>query len=183
MSVLLGHSIYLMGNCIGFMNFIELWCQCKMWNWSFLASWSQVGTWPFRFHPWRFCSLHPWWRDRYFREDNVWTCRLHVDLVLKICRARLLIIFYDIGLYWGERFGHIWTHFLSYNGGFFTVWCCGGSAIFCTLSATLENIWESFSIVTIWESPMLENGAWGAGFFKAWDNSCATMMKFSEEEL
>ena len=42
---------------------------------------------------------------------------------------------------------------------------------------------KSFSIVTIWESLMLENGACGAGFFKALDNSGALMMTFSEEEL
>ena len=65
----------------------------------------------------------------------------------------------------------------------FTVCCFGGSALFFTLSAALENIWDSCSIATIWESPMLENGAWGAGLFKAWDNSRATMMTFSEEEL
>ena len=64
---------------------------------------------------------------------------------------------------------------------FFTVCCSGGSALYFTLSDTLENIWESLSIATIWESPMLENSAWGAGFFKAWANSCAVMMTFSEE--
>ena len=66
---------------------------------------------------------------------------------------------------------------------FFTVYCYGGYAISFTLSATLENIWDSCSIATVWESPVLDNGAWGDGFFKAYANSRATMMKFSEEEL
>ena len=159
------------------MKFLELWCQCKVWNGIFIASWSQVVTWPFRVHPLRLHSLHPWWWYRDFRENNFWTLRVNVDLVLKTCIALPIIIFCYIGLYWGKRFGHIWTHFLRNNGGFFTVCCCGGSAIFCKLSSTLENIWESFSIATIWESPILENGAWGAGFFKARANSCAAMMK------
>ena len=58
---------------------------------------------------------------------------------------------------------------------------CGGSDFWCKLSATLENISEIFSIATIWESLMLKNGAWGAGFFRVWPNSCAAMMTFSEE--
>ena len=172
-----------MGNCIGFMGFLEFCCQCKNWDGSFLASWSQVKTYPFRVHPWRLLSMHPWWWERDFRGNNAWTWKVHVDLVLKICRGLHLIIFYDIGLYWGKRFGPSWLHFLSYNGVFFTVCCCGGSTIFFTLSTTLKNIWDSCSIATIWESPMLENGAWRDGFFKALANSCAAMMKFSGEEL
>ena len=183
MFVFLGHSRDLMRNWIGFMNFLDLFYQYKMWNRSFLDPWSQIGTWPFRVHPWRLRILNPWWQDRDFRENNFWTWRGHVDLVLKTCRARPLIIFYDIGLYWGKRFGHIWTHFLRYTGEFFTVCCCGGSSLLCKLSAISENIWESWSIATIWESPMLENGAWGDGLFKAWANSCAAMITFSEEEL
>ena len=183
MSVFLTHSIYLMGNCIGFMGYLALCCQCKKYNGSFLACWYKVGTWPSRVHPWRLRSMHPWWWDRDFRGNNDWTWRGHVDLVLKTCRVLPLIIFYDIGLYWRKRFFLIWMHFLRYNGGFFTVCCCGGSSLFFTLSATLENIWESCSIATIWGSLMLENGAWGAGFFRAWANFCAAMMIFSEEEL
>ena len=34
------------------------------------------------------------------------------------------------------------------------------------LSAALVNILESCSIENNWDSPMLENGALGAGFFK-----------------
>ena len=41
---------------------------------------------------------------------------------------------------------------------------------------------ESCSIASIWELQMLENGARGAEFCRAWANSCAAMMKFSEEE-
>ena len=154
-----------------------------MWTGIFLASWYQVVDWPFCVHPWRLRSLHLLCCDRDFRGDNAWTWRGHVDLVLKNCRSRPLIIFYDIGMYWGERFGPIWVHFLRYNGTFFTVWCCGGSDFFFKFSATLENSWDSFSITTIWELPMLENGAWGAGFWWAWENSCAVIMKFSDEEL
>ena len=155
MSVFLGHSRDLIGNCIGFMNFLELCCQCKMWNGVFLASWYQVVTWPFRVHPWRLSVLHPWLWDRYLRENNVWTWMVHVNLVLKNFISRPLIIFYDTGLYWGKRFGHIWTHFVGYNCGFFTAFCFGGSVLFCKLSATLKNIWEICSIATIWESSML----------------------------
>ena len=155
MSIFLGHSIDLMCNYISFIIFLELCCQCKMWNRSFLASWSEVGTWPFYVHYWRLRSLHPWWWDRDFGENNIWTLRGHVELLLKTCRALPLIIFYDIGIYWGKRFGHIWTHFLRYNVRFFTVFYYWGSALFLKLSATLENIYESCSIATICELPML----------------------------
>ena len=37
MSVLLGHSRFLMGKCIGFMGFLDLCCQYKNWNGIFLA--------------------------------------------------------------------------------------------------------------------------------------------------
>ena len=43
----------------------------------------------------------------------------------------------------------------------------GGSNGCCRLAATLEKILESFSISTIWEPLILENGAWGAGFCRA----------------
>ena len=119
MSVLLVHSIYFIDNCIGFMSFLELWCQCKKWTGSVLASLSQVGTWPVCVHLWRLRSLHHWWRDWDVRGGNACTWRGHVELVLKACIALPLIIFYDIGLYCGERFGLIGTHFLSYNGDFF----------------------------------------------------------------
>ena len=33
-------------------------------------------------------------------------------------------------------------------------------------SAALVNILDSCSIATNWDSPMFENGAWGAGFYK-----------------
>ena len=58
--------------------------------------------------------------------------------------------------------------------------CCGGSKVWCRLAATLEKIRKSYSIATIWESPMLENGAWGAGFCRVWSNLFAAMMIFSE---
>ena len=64
-----------------------------------------------------------------------------------------------------------------------TGFCYGGSNVWCRLAASLEKIPESFSIAIIWESPMLENGAWGAGFCRAWANSCDAMMTFYEEEL
>ena len=167
MSVFLDHSKDLMGNCIGFMVFLELCCQCIKWNGIFIASWSKVGTWPYFFHPWMLLSLHPWWWDRDFRGNYAWTWWGHVDLVLKICRFLPLIIFNYIGLYWGKMFGPIGMHFLRYNGGFFHCLLFWGSALFFTLSASLENILESCSIATTWKSLMLENSAWGAGFFKA----------------
>ena len=156
-----------MGNWIGFMGFLALCCQCIKWQGIFIASWSQIGTWNSLFHPWRLCSLHPWWWDRDLRGNNNWTYWGHMDFVLIICRFLPLLIFNDIGLYWGNRFSPIWMHFLRYNGGFFTGVCSGGSAVLFTFYAALENILESCSVATIWESPMLENGAWGAGFFKA----------------
>ena len=61
--------------------------------------------------------------------------------------------------------------------------CCGGSSLCWKVSATLENISEIFSIATTSKSLMLETGAWGVGFFRAWANSCAAMMTSSEEEL
>ena len=118
MSVFLGHTIYLMCNWIGFMNFLELCCQWKIWNGIFLASWSQAGTWTFCVHPWRLRSMHPWWWDMTFRWNNALTWRGHMELVMKTCRGLPLTILYDIGMYWGKRFGPIWTNFLRYNGGF-----------------------------------------------------------------
>ena len=119
MSVFLGNSRYFMGDYIGFMNFLELCCQWKVETRMFLASWSQVGTWPFRVHPWRLRGLHPWWWDRDFWENNVWTWGGHVDLLLKNLITLPILIFYYIGLFLGNRFGHIWTHFVRYTGGFY----------------------------------------------------------------
>ena len=106
-----------------------------------------------------------------------------MDISLKIWRTVPIIIFYDVGLFQGNRFGLCWAHFmrdmrgfgywlffLSYNG-------------WCRLTATLEKIPESFSIATICESLMLENGVWGAGFCRAWAILCAAMMTISEEEF
>ena len=157
-----------MGNCIGLMSFLELCCQFKVGNRIILAYWSQVGTWTFRVHPWRSRRLHHCWWDRDLWKNNVWTWGGHVEILLKTWRTLPIVIFYDIGMLWGNRFGHIRTHGC----------CCGGSTLWCKLSATLEYMSESFSIATIWESPMLKNGAWGSGFFRAWDNLCAVMMKF-----
>ena len=36
MSILLGNSEYLMGNCVGFYNLQELFYQCKVWDRIFL---------------------------------------------------------------------------------------------------------------------------------------------------
>ena len=167
MPIFLGHSINLMANWIGFTGFGALCCQCITWPGIFLASWPQIGTCPPLFHPWRLLSVRPWWRDMDFSGNNDWTWWGHVDLLLIVCRFLPLLVFNDIGLYWGNIFSPPWLHFLSYNCGFCSGCCCGESAVLFTLSSTLENILESCYIATIRESPMLENCAWGAGFFKA----------------
>ena len=66
---------------------------------------------------------------------------------------------------------------------FVTGCCCVSSALWWKLSATFENISESFSIANIWESPKLEKKNWGAGFFREWANLCAARMTSSEDEL
>ena len=58
---------------------------------------------------------------------------------------------------------------------------CGGCTGWCRWAATLKKIPDSCSISTIWESTMLENGAWDTGFCGAWANSFAVMMTFYEE--
>ena len=156
-----------MVNCIGFMGFLELWCQCIKWHGVFLASWSQVGTWPSLVHPWRLQSLNPWWWYRDFRGNNYWTWWGHVDLVLKFVGYFPSSYTVTFGCTEGRGLVRSGCTFWGTMADFFTVCCCGGSAIFFTLSDALENILESCSIANIWESPMLENGAWGAGFFKA----------------
>ena len=110
-------------------NLLELCHQCKVGNSIFLASGSQVGTWPFHVHPWRLHRLHPWWWDREFWENNVWTWKVNVEIMLKTCRTLSIIFFYDIGLLWGNRFGHIWMYFVRYNGLFGTGRFCEGSAL------------------------------------------------------
>ena len=118
MSVFLGHSINLMGNWIGFSGFLALCCQCIMWPGVFLDSWSQIRTCPPPVHPWRLRSIHHWWWDRDFKGNNAWPRWGHVDLVLIIYRFLPLLIFNDIGLYWGNIFSPPWLHFLRYNGEF-----------------------------------------------------------------
>ena len=177
MYLILVHSRYLMGNCIGFMSFMEFCCQWKRLNGSFIASWYQVGTWPFRVHPWRLRSLHPckWYRD--VRGNTAWTWRVHVGLVLKTCWALPSSYFMTF------RFGPIWTHFLRYHGEFFycfLLWrVCSFLHIICHLEKYLGELLncDHLGVADV------GNGAWGAGLFKAWDNSCATIMTFSEEEL
>ena len=172
-----------MGNCIGFMKFLELCCQCKVWNRIFLPldiklelgpSMSTLGGYTV-------CTLGGGTgisgRIIFGPEGDMWNlCWKLVEhypssssMVLGFPEGRGLVIFGRT--FWGTM------------EDFFTGYCCGGSALCCKLFATLENILESFSIATIWESPMLENGAWGAGFFKEWASLCAAMMTFSEEEL
>ena len=182
MSVLLGHSRYLMGKCIGFMGFLDLCCQYKNWNGIFLAldiklelgpSVSTLGG----YAVWNLgggIGTSGWIMLRH--EGDMWTlCWKLVEsfpssyyITLDCTEGRGLVL--SGCTFWGAM------------ADFFTVCFCGGSALFFTLSDTLENIWEICSIATIWESPMLENGAWGDGFFKELANSCAAMMTFSEEE-
>ena len=118
MPVFLGQSRNLMGNLIGFMVFLEMCWQCITWPGFFLASWSQIGTWPSLVHPWRLSSVHPWWWDRDFRGNNAWPWWVNVDFVLIICRFLTLLIFNGIGMYWENIFSPPWLHFLRYNGGF-----------------------------------------------------------------
>ena len=170
-----------MGNCIGFSNFLELCCQFKVGNISFLASGSQVEIWPFCVHPWRLRRLHPWRWDRDVWDNNVWNWRGHVDILLKNWSTVPIIILYDIGLFRGNRFGHSRAHFVRYNGEFGHWLLLWRVYYLAQIVCNIGNISESCSIATIWESPMLEIGACGAGFFRAWANLCAAMMTFSEE--
>ena len=164
MSVFLDHSIYLMGNCVGFSNLLELCWQCKVVDRIFLAAVSQVGAWPYHVHP---CSLrmtNPWWWDRDVWENDVWTWRGHVDIVMKNVglfpsSSSIILVFWGgIGLVSVER--TVWGIMVDVV----TSCCCGESTLWWRLAATLGKISESCSIATIWESPILENVAWGAGF-------------------
>ena len=119
MYVLLGHSRYLMGNCIGFISFLEFCCQCKKWKREFscllISSWNLALPCP----PLEVAQSAPLVVVQGLQGDNYCTWRGHVELVLKTCRGLPFIIFYDIGLFWGKRFGPRWLHFLRYNGVFY----------------------------------------------------------------
>ena len=130
----------------------------------FIVFLSQIGTWPSLVHPWRLRSVHPWWWDMEFRVNNVWPWWRNVDLVLIIWRFLPLFIFSDIDMYWGNIFSLSWLHFWGKMAAVCSDCCYGGSAALFTFLAVLVNILESCSIATNWESPMLENGAWCAGF-------------------
>ena len=111
------------------MGFLALCCQCITWPGIFLASCSQIGTFPYLVHPWRLRSVYYWWWDRESRGDTDSTWWGNVYLVLIICRLLTLLIFNDIVLYWGDRFSPPWLHFLRYNSVFFLwllLWrvCC-----------------------------------------------------------
>ena len=43
---------------------------------------------------------------------------VHMDIALKTCRTVPIIIFYDIVMFQGNRFGQFWIHFVRYNGWF-----------------------------------------------------------------
>ena len=163
MFVLLGNSRYFMGNCIGFRNFLEFCCQCKVGTRIILAYWSQVGAWPVRVHPWRLRKLHPWWWDRDLWENNVWAWGVHVDLMLKTWRTLPILIFYDIGMFWGNRFGHIWTHFVRYNGRFchwLLLWrVCSLMQIICHLA---KYVWELLNCDHLGVANV---GKWRLGFW------------------
>ena len=106
-----------------------------------------------------------------------------MDISFKICGTVPIIIFYDIGLLRGNRFGPCWAHFLRDRGGFGYWLFLWRVKWLVQISCNLGKIPESFSIATIWESLILENSAWCAGFCRAWENLCDTMMTFYEEEL
>ena len=110
-------------------------------------------------------------------EGKMWTLWWKLVELFPSSSSMILGCYEGIGLVIFGR--NLWGIMADFVTGFW----CGGSALWCKLSTTLENISESFSIATIWELTMLENGAWGAGFFRAWANSCAAMMTFSEEEF
>ena len=104
-----------------------------------------------------------------------------MDIALKICRTVPIIIFYDVGPLRGNRFGLCWAHFLRDRGEFNH--CLLLLRVYCLVQiiCNFGKIPESCSFSTILESPILENGALGAGFCWAWASSCAAMMTFSEE--
>ena len=149
----------------------------------YLATGSQVKYWPSRVHPWRLHRMHPCWWDR-----DVWDkkCGPEGDM-WKFC-WKLVGLFPSsssmiMGCYKGRDLVRVGRTLWDIMADLATGCCCGRSTIWWRLAANLENIFESLSITTIWESPMLENGTWGAGFYRAWANSCAAMMPFYEEEL
>ena len=49
-------------------------------------------------------------------------------------------------------------------------------------SVNVENICDSLQMAAIWSSPMLENGAHGEGWRRAWANSVAAMVAFSADD-
>ena len=46
----------------------------------------------------------PWWWYRDVWDNYVGTQRVHVDITVKIYRTLPIIIFYEVGLFWGNRF-------------------------------------------------------------------------------
>ena len=183
MSVFLVNSRYLMGNYIGFSNFLELCCQFKVGDRFFLPRGLKLELGPSVFSlggcaGWTLCGgtgtsgiimCGP--------EGVMWT--FCWELVGLFPSSSYMILGYSEVICLVIVGRTLWDIMADLVTGR----CCGGYTLWCKLSATLVNISESFSIATIWESPMLENGAWGAGFCRAWANLCAAMMIFSEEEL
>ena len=172
-----------MGNCIGFSNFLEFFFQYKVGNRIFVPLDIKLELRPYMstLRGCAGCTLGDgtgtYGIIMYEPEGGIWTfCWQLVvlfpsssSIILRCSEGKGLVI---VGLtFWGIMADLV------------TGRCYGGSSIWWKLSATLENISENCSIATIWESSMLDNGAWGAGFFRAWANSCAAMMTFSEEEL
>ena len=153
-------------------------CQWIFWNSMLLASGSQVWDWSNCVHPLRLRRLYPWRWCRYVWDNYVWTYMRFVDVAVKIC-YNFPIIFYDVGLFRRSRFGTSWTHLVRERGVFSYSLFWWRVQWLVHISCNLGKISESWSIATIWESPMLENGALGTGFCRACANLYATMMIFS----
>ena len=147
-----------------------------------LASGSQVWAWTAHVHPWKFRRTHPWWWCRFVWENYVWACMGFVEVAVNIC-CTVPIIFYHVGTFRRNKFDTRWTHFVRKMGVFSYKLFLWRVQWLVQISCNLGKISEIWSISTIWESPMLENVAFGAGFCRAWANLWATMMIFSEGEL
>ena len=182
MPILLGNAGYRMGNQVVLHNLKGFCFQCIFWDSMLLASGSQVWVWPACVHPWRL-------RRKTLGGDAGMSRRI-------ICRPlwglwmlwwRSVVLFSSYSMMLGRsagiclvRVGCTWWGTWAFLViGYF----CGVSNGWYRLAATLEKISESWSIAIVWDSPMLENWAFGAGFYREWANLCAAMMIFSEEEL
>ena len=183
MSILLSNYRYLMGNCVGLSNLKVLFCQWKVWDRIFLQLDLKLELGPPVSTLGGCAGLtlgDDTGKSRRMMsgpEWDMWTLRWISVELLPSSYSMMLGRSEGIGL---ARVGRIWWG----RGAYLVTGCfCGGSNDWCRLAATLEKMSESLSIAIIWESLISEDGAWGAGFCRAWANLCSAMMTFSEEEL